>query len=414
MAGSRMRIAVYEKDSNYQVRVSNFSGRDEKRLKEKLNIDAAEDALLRMEEYEDLRSDEFFTAKDKSLCFACQPGRLVRLREFADEYPDLELVDPGGFVPSTEDARRALTFQDSFADELGHIMDENLPFYRKGAGPLIKGVAIRLGVLVAILLVARIVYLQRADHYVERSLQSIMATVHEPYEPQSFLSYFVSPNYTHRSKLKIKRPLYIRGNKVILEGGHYIQIEGVGNLKASIEAKGNAPVTLRIDSRNDKMQIVGVLVGDELVTPKGELHYLGRVPVAGAPPNRVDALDTEARGAYVRVKDADPLEEATFNWMLGQTVSVTANLESDLDRYLIGTDDFRFAIPKDNVKPEIQEILDLAAAQGERAIVDMRLDSRPFPLRNRRNPREQRRDTNIITGANLHYVTVQSAVLKNI
>lgn len=417
MAESRMRIAIHQMGSNYQVRVSGFSSKDVKQLKEKLNIDAAEDALARMEDYEDLRSDEFFIAEqgdEKLLCFSCARGRLVRLREFLDETPGVRVSEGGNFIPSTEEAQRAVAFTDSFAEELGNIMEANLPFYRHGPAALFKGLAIRLSVMILLLIAGRVVYLQKADHYTTRSLQAIMKTLDQPHEAQDFLTYFLKPEFTHRSKLKIKRPLYIRGNRVILEGGLYIMIEGIGNLKASIEAHNNAPVTIRVDSRKGKMQIVGLLVGDDLVTPKGELHYLGRMPVAGMPPNRVDALNTEARGAYVRVRDADPAEEATFNWMLGQTVSITANLEIDLDRYLIGNDDYRFAIPKANVKPEIQEILDMAAAKGERAIVDMRLASRAYPLRNRRNPREQRRDTNIVTSGNLHYVTVQSAVLKNI
>ncbi len=417
MAESRMRIAVYNEGSNYQVRVTDCSGKDIKLLKEKLNLDDAKEALLRMEEYEDLRADEYFeatSAKGKALCFSCNKGRLVRLRELLDENPGIQLSEGEEYLPSTEEAKRAVTLDDSFTEELEHIIEANLPFFRKGPAALAKGMALRLGVLILLLLVGRIFYLQRADHYVDRSLQAIMKSTELTHAPQGFFSYFIQPKFTHRSKLMIRRPLYIRGNRVILEGGLYVMIEGIGNLKASIEAHNNAPVTIRVDTRSGEMKIVGLLVGDDLVSPKGELHYLGRVPVAGAPPSRVDALDTESRGAYVRVRDADPTEEATFGWMLGQTISITANLEIDLDRYLIGTDDFFFAIPKSNVKPEIQEILDMAAARGERAIVDMRLAPRPFPLRNRRNPREQRRDTNIVTTGNLHYITVQSAVLKNI
>jgi hypothetical protein len=417
MAESRMRIAIFHEGSSFQVRVSDYTGKDVKLLKEKLNLDDANDALLRMEEYEDLRSDEFFesgSGEGKALCFSCEKGRLVRLREFLDDNSGIEVVEGENLLPSTDDAKRATTLDDSFTEELEHIIESNLPFYRKGPAALVKGVGLRLGVLVLLLLVGRIFYLQRADHYVDRSLQAIMKSTEQTHAPQGFLSHFIEPKYTHRSKLKIKRPLYIRGNRVILEGGLYVMIEGIGNLKASIEAHNNEPVTIRVDTRSGEMKIVGLLVGKELVSPKGKLHYLGRMPVAGAPPSRVDALDTQARGAYVRVRDADPAEEATFSWMLGQTISVTANLEIDLDRYLIGTDDFRFAIQKSNVKPEIQEILDMAAAKGERAIVDMRLAPRAYPLRNRRNPREQRRDTNIVTTGNLHYITVQSAVLKNI
>ncbi len=417
MADSRMRSAIFHEGSSFQVRVSDYTGKDVKLLKEKLNLDDAKDALLRMEDYDDLRSDEYFEAGDgkaKTLCFSCSKGRLVRLRELLDENASIQIGEGESLLPSTEEAKRATTLDDSFTQELEHIIDSNLPFYRKGPAALAKGMGMRLGVLILLLLVARIFYLQRADHYQDRSLQAIMKSTELTHAPQSFLSYFIEPNFTHRSKLKIRRPLYIRGNRVILEGGLYVMIEGIGNLKASIEAHNNEPVTIRVDTRAGEMKIVGLLVGKELVSPKGELHYLGRVPVAGAPPSRVDALDTQARGAYVRVRDADPAEDATFGWMLGQTISITAYLEIDLDRYLIGTDDFRFAIPKSNVKPEIQEILDMAAAKGERAIVDMRLAPRAYPMRNRRNPREQRRDTNIVTTGNLHYITVQSAVLKNI
>ena len=38
MAESRMRIAIYQEGSNYQVRVTGFSGKDVRRLKEKLNL----------------------------------------------------------------------------------------------------------------------------------------------------------------------------------------------------------------------------------------------------------------------------------------------------------------------------------------------------------------------------------------
>ena len=58
MAESRMRIAVFQQGSSYQVRVRNFSGKDEKLLIEKLNLCPAEEALERMESYEDLREDD--------------------------------------------------------------------------------------------------------------------------------------------------------------------------------------------------------------------------------------------------------------------------------------------------------------------------------------------------------------------
>jgi len=412
-----MRIAVYRKDPNYQVRVSGYSAREEKQLRAKLNLDPIESAIVRMDEYEDLRGDDYFVVSGKAgkeICFTCPGGRLAFLREMLDETPGAALSAGEEFIPSSEDAKRTLSREDSVTEELTHIMEANLPFYKKGPAALIKGSAVRLGVLIVVLVVARAVYLAQADHYEPRSLQAVMKTTEQPFEGQNYFAYFLKPHFSHRSNLRIKRPLYIRGNNVILEGGFYVKIEGIGNLKASIEAHNNAPVTLKLDTREGNMRVNGIYVGEEMVSPRGELKYLGRIPVSGSAPSRVDALDTEARGAYVRVRDADPLEEATFGWMLGQTVSVTARLSNEGDRYIIGEDEFRFVIPREGVKPEIQEIMDMAAANNERAIVDMRLANRPFPLRNRRNPREQRKDTNIVTTANMHFITVQSAVLKNI
>lgn len=417
MAGSPMRISIDENGPNYQVRIGNCSSRATKRLRERLNILPAEEALERMDGYEDLRSDEYFVTSGtggKEICFTANNGRLILLRDFIDGQDQVSVEKGASLLPSSEKAQQELSRKDDFGDELSHIMAENLPFYRKGAGALIKGVSIRLGVLIVLLVAARLIYLNRTDHYVARSLTSIMNTAKEPYTPQGFISYFINPDFTHRSNLKIRRPLFIRGNKVILEGGYWVEINGIGNLKASIEAHNNEPVTLKVDTREGSMKLTGIFVGEDLVAPKGELIYLGRIPVAGAPPLRVDALDTAGRGAYVRVRDADPMEEATYNWMLGQTISMTARLSDDGDRYLIGEDVFRFAIPKESIKPEIQEIMDLAAAYSERVIVDLRLSGKAWPLRNRKNPREQRRDTLIITDATLHYVTVQSAILKNL
>jgi hypothetical protein len=413
MADSRVRIAVYAKDDNYQVRVTGASGRTLKKLCADLNFELAEDALPRMDEYADLRGDDAFESPEGEICLTCRVGRLALIRDAADEEGH-EIAEGESLVPSSDRAEQILTRDDKFADELGHILEENLPFYKKGPATLIKGLALRVGILIVLALVGRGVYLTRTDHFQPRSLQAIMKTLEEPYVAQNAVEFFVNPNYTHRSKLRIQRPLYIRGNNVILEGGFYVKLDGIQNLKASIEAHNNEPVTLKVDTREGEMRLTGVYVGEDLITPKGKIIYQGRIPVSGQPPARVDALDTNARGAYVRVRDADPQEEATFNWMLGQTVSVTASLSNDGDRYLIGEDEFKFAIPKDAVREEIREILDMAAAAGERAIVDMRLSSRAYPERNRRNPREQRRDTNIVAEGNMHYVTVQSAVLKNI
>ncbi|MBM4118026.1 hypothetical protein FJ251_09875 [bacterium] len=417
MAESRMRISIYKQGQDYQVRIRAFSGKDEKLLQEKLNLFRGEEALRRMEGYEDLRNDEYFVKKGATgpeLCFTCQVGRLVRLRELIDETKGAALEIGAEHLPSTEQARRALTFEDQFTEELTHIIESNLPFYKQGPKALAKGLGLRLGALVLLAIVARAVYIARADHYVPRSLQAIMKTAETPHVGQNYLATFIRPAYTHQSKLIIKRPLYIRGNRVILEGGFFVQIDGIGNLKASIEAHDNAPVTLRVDTRQGALTLAGIYVGEDLVAPKGELRYLGKVPVAGAAPHRVDALDTEAQGAYVRVRDADPEEDGTFGWMLGQTVSVTGNVTNDIDRYLIGTSDFSFAIARASIKPEIQEILDMAAGASERAIIDMRLAARPFLLIDRRNPREDRRETRIITAGNAHYITLQSAVLKNI
>jgi hypothetical protein len=413
MAESRMRVAVFKKGSHYQVRLSDATGRDEKLAIEKLNIGPCTEALERMDDYDDLRNDDFFISKTKEICITCERGRLLLLRSLVDELK-LKINAGWDLLPDSDETERSLSRQSAFTEELEHLMEANLPFYRRGVKAFLVGSAIRLCILVVVLLAGRLFYLQRSDHYQVRSLQAIMKTADEPHTAQNFFSFFMNPNYTHRSKLYITTPLYIRGNNVILEGGLYVKIDGIQNLKASLEAHGNNPLTIKVDTRAGEMKITGVLVGEDLIAPKGTLIYQGRIPVSGQPPMRVDALDTNARGAYVRVRDADPEEDATFNWMLGQSISIIATLSSDGDRYLIGQDEFKFAIPKSSVKPEIREILDTAASNRERAIVDMRLSSRAYPMRNRRNPRMQRKDTNIVTEGNMHFVTVQSAVLKNI
>lgn len=416
MAGSRIRISITQSGRNYQVRIRGHGARDLKKFQARLNIIAAGDALERMDGYEDLRNDEFFEARGpqgKELCFTCGRGRLAMLRELADE--EGYGFDAGeDLLPDSDEAQRMMSRSDSFADELSHIVDENQPFYKRGPAALFKGLAIRLVIILVLAGVARGIYLIQADNYQPRSLQAIMKTVDEPHEPQNPVVHFFSPEYTHQSALKIRRPLYIRGNKVILDAGFYVKIEGIQNLKASIERHNNAPVTIKVDTREGKMSIRGIYVGGEMITHKGELVVLGRVPVSPQPPQRLDTVGPGASGRYVRVRDADPQEDATFNWMLGEAVSVTARLTRDGDRYLIGEDEFKFAIPRETVREDIREIIDMAAANNERAIVDMRLDSRPYPLRNRRDPREQRRGTNIITEGRVHYVTVQSAILKNI
>ncbi|MBN2170694.1 MAG: hypothetical protein JW819_05150 [Candidatus Krumholzibacteriota bacterium] len=416
MAGSRVRITITQSGRNYQVRIQGYGARDLKKLKARLNIDPAPDALRRMDEYEDLRCDDFFEAKGrqgKELGFTCGRGRLAMLRELADE--EGYRVEAGAdLLPDSDEAQRMVSRKDSFADELSHIVEANQPFYRRGPAALLTGLAVRVVFILVLLGLARGAYLIQADNYQPRSLQAIMKTVDEPYVAQNPIAHFFRPEYTHQSALKIRRPLYIRGNRVILDAGFYVMIEGIQNLKASIERHNNAPVTIKIDTREGRMSIHGIYVGGELITHKGELIVLGRVPVSPQPPQRLDTVGPGASGRYVRVRDADPQEEATFNWMLGQAVSVTARLTRDGDRYLIGEDEFKFAIPRESVREDIREIIDMAADNNERAIVDMRLSSRPYPLRNRRDPRDQRRGTNIITDGRVHYVTVQSAILKNI
>ncbi|MCP4547256.1 MAG: hypothetical protein GY835_12425 [bacterium] len=413
MAESRMRISIYNKDKNYQVRIVGFSGGEGKTLRADLNVFPGVDALVRMEEYADLRPDEYFVSKSGEICFTCEYGRLALIRKFIEKSKG-QIVDGADLVPDSEKADSMLARVDPLNREIAEIKAKNKPFYKKGFKALAVGLLLRISILLLLLIISRAFWLKTSDHYVPRSLQAIMHTGEIPYEKQELISYFIKPSFTHRSKLEIKRPLYIRGSNVILEGGHYIKIEGVGNLKATIEAHNNAPMMIKVDSRSGETRITGVYVGDNLVAPRGHLKYLGRIPVIGQQPPRVDALDTASSGAYVRVRSADPLEESTFNWMLGQTISLTASLTLDGDRYLIGEGDYYFAVDKGSVKPEIQEILDMAAISNQRVIFDMRLNTRPWPLRNRRDARHQRRDTNIITDGNLHFVTVQSAVLKNI
>ncbi len=413
MAESRMRVAVFQMGSNFQVRLSQGSSRDLKLATERLNIVPSKDALERMDEYTDLRPDEFFVSGKREICFTCETGRLLLIRSLIDE-ASLDVDAGEDLLPNSDDAKKSLERRSVFSEELEHLMESNLPYYKRGVKAFFVGSFIRLAILIVVLVVGRVIFLQRGDHYRVRSLQAIMKTTEETHTPQSFLSFFMGPNFTHRSNLVITRPLYIRGNKVILVGGLYVKIDGIQNLKASLEAHGNKPLTLKVDTREGEMKVNAMLIGDELLPPRGKLIYQGRIPVAGQSPMRVDALDTNARGAYVRVRDADPEEEATFNWMLGQAVSITATLTSDGARYIIGEDEFKFAIPKSSVKPEIQEILDAAASNRERAIVDMRLSGRAFPLRNRRDPSRQRQGTNVISEGNIHFVTVQSAILKNI
>ena len=62
MAGSRLRISIDENGPNYQVRIGSYSAREARRLRERLNIVPAKDALERMDGYDDLRNDEYFVA----------------------------------------------------------------------------------------------------------------------------------------------------------------------------------------------------------------------------------------------------------------------------------------------------------------------------------------------------------------
>jgi hypothetical protein len=416
MAVSRMRISIFSKDSDYQVRVSGYSSKEEKLLRGRLNIFPGVEALERMIEYTDLRADEYFVHKGKNgpeICFACEYGRLARLRELTDQ---LKITPAQGddLVPDSAEAKKMLAREDQFQKEMDHLIKAAMPFYKQGLRALVLGSLLRIGIMIVLLVVFRGVWLVKGDHYQTRSLQAIMASAETPYETQDFISYFLKPVYTHRSKLMIKRPLFIRGGNVILDGGHYIKIDGIGNLKASIEAHNNAPVMIKVDARSGEMRVTGVFVGQDLISPKGKLNYLGRKPVTAKPPMRVDALDTEARGAYVRIRSADPEEEATFAWMLGQTISITARVSQSGDFFFIGSEDFKFAVSKNTVKQEILEMLETAAMNNERAIFDMRLKSKPWPLRNRRNPNLERKSTGVICEGGLHFVTLQSAVLKNL
>jgi len=409
MADSRIWIEIYSSGENYQVRASSKGA---KLLKERLNIDSAKEALKRMDGYGDLRNDEYFTTGDGDLCFSCQEGRLALLAEAIRE-KGLNVRIGRELLPDEAQTNHILKRAGAFGEELAHLLDKNLPFYKRGAKALIMGVLTRLLVLVVIVVAARAISLSKSDHYAARSFPAILRTLEEPYQAQGYLSYFLKPVYTHRSLLKVTSPLYIRGNKLILEGGYLVEIEGVQNLKASIERRGGAALEIRIDARKGKLDVTSLSVGDEVVAHKGEVRFLSRVPLS-PPPLRIDP--TSQRAGYRKVNDADPRSDESFEWMLGEKVSMICRVEIDGDRFLAsGADgEFKFAIPKSGVKPVIAEILEMAVASNERAILDMRLDGIAYPLHNRRNPREQRRDINVITRADLHCAQVQGAVMKNL
>jgi hypothetical protein len=381
-------------------------------IRNRLNLDPAMSALERMDSYEDLRADDYFTAGEGELCFSCEEGRLVLLSELANEL-GFSVKDGQGFLPDQDNVQTTLVREGSFGDEIAHIVEENLPFYRRGYQALLKGLAIRLCVLIVLLIAGRLFFLAKSDHFTVRSFPAILHTLEIEYLPQNLLERFWKPAYSHRSLITLKHPLYIRGNKLILDGGYFVQLEGVQNLKASIEKRGDAPVSIRVDSREGKMRIASVHVGEDLLTHKGELKYLSRIPLSPLP-LRLDP--TSERVGYKKVSSADPKQEESFSWMLGKTISMICHVESDGDRFLAsGADgEFKFAFVKDDIKENIREIIEMVVASGERAILDIRLESKAYPLRNRRNPRNQRRDLNIITGASLHFAQVQSAVMKNL
>jgi len=409
MADSRIWVEIYSSGENYQVRASSKGA---KLLSSRLNIDSAENALQRMDEYDELRNDDYFTGKNKDICFTCQEGRLALVAELVRE-KGLAVRSGEEFLPDEEETHRILEREGAFGEELAHLLDQNLPFYKRGAKALIVGTLIRVAVLIVIVIVARVISLSNSDHYTARSFPAILHTLDQEYEAQSYISYFLKPVYTHRSLLTVKKPLYIRGNKLILEGGYFVEIEGVQNLKASIERRGGAPLEIRIDAREGEMKVTSLHVGDEIVTHKGEVHSLKRIPLSPLP-LRIEP--TSQRVGYRKVNDADPRNEESYQWMLGEKISMICRIENDGDRFLASGADgqFKFSLPKNEIKPVIAEILEMAVASNERVILDMRLDGNEFPLRNRRNPRDQRRDLNIITRGNLHFAQVQGAVMKNL
>jgi hypothetical protein len=409
MANSRIWVEVYNKDDHYQVRAS---AKGAKLFRERLNIDSSKAALARMDEYSELRNDDYFTSRDGAICFSCTRGRLAILAEMLRE-EGLGIRVGEELLPNEEETKEILEREGAFGDELAHLLDQNLPFYKRGAKSLIMGTAIRLGVLVVIVIAARVISLQSTEHSTARSFPAVMHTLDEEYNPQSYLSYFLSPQYTHRSLLKVKKPLYIRGNKMVLEGGYFLEIEGVQNLKASIEKRGGAPLEIRVDTREGEMTMTSLYVGDEAVAHKGRLNYITRIPLSPMP-LRIDP--TSQREGYRKVNDADPRNEESYDWMLGKKISMICRIENDGDRFLAsGADgDFKFALPKNEIKQVITDILEMAVLSNERVILDIRLDGKAFPLRNRRNPRDQRRDLNLITRGSLHFAQVQGAVMKNL
>ncbi len=409
MADSRIWVEIFSKSENYQVRASSKGA---KLFQKSLNIDSSKQALARMDDYADLRNDDYFTAPDDSICFTCQSGRLALLAELMrDEGFNVRVGEE--LLPNEEETKEILEREGAFGDELAHLLDQNLPFYKRGLKPLVIGTLVRLGVLVVIVVAARVISLQNSDHYTSRSFPAILTTLDKEFVAQSYPAHFMKPVYTHRSLLKVKKPLYIRGNKMILEGGYFVQIEGVQNLKASIEKRGGAPLEIRVDTREGEMKMSSLHVGDEIVAHKGELNYLTRVPLSPVP-LRIEP--TSQRVGYRKVNDADPRNEESYDWMLGEKISMICRIESDGDRFLAAGSDgqFKFALTKSEIKPVIADILEMAVASDERVILDMRLDGNAFPLRNRRNPREQRRDLNLITRGNLHFAQVQGAVMKNL
>ncbi len=409
MADSRIWVEVYTNGENYQVRASSKGA---KLFREGLNIDSAKDALARMDDYADLRNDDYFTAANGDICFACGSGRLALIAELMRE-EGIKVREGENLLPDEEETKRILEREGAFGEELAHLLDQNLPFYKRGPKALIVGTAMRLGILIVILVAARIISLRNSDHYTARSFPAVLSTLDREFEPQTYFSYFAKPVYTHRSLLKVKKPLYIRGNRMILEGGYFVEIEGVQNLKASIERRGGAPLEIRIDAREGELKMTSLHVGDEIVAHKGKVNFLTRIPLSPLP-LRIDP--TSQRVGYRKVNDADPRNEESFEWMLGQKISMICRVQSDGDRFLASGSDgeFKFAIPKSEIKPVINDILEMAVAADERVILDMRLDGNAYPLRNRRNPREQRRDLNLITRGTLHFAQVQGAVMKNL
>ncbi len=286
------------------------------------------------------------------------------------------------------------------------LEDHHRSVFSRGPRAVITAVTLWLVAIVVALGTVTIAARHLGDQHRMQGLSTIFARAEKPPPAQNWFQYLIQPDHRLDVRWEIRGVKFLEGNRMILQSGDLVEVEGVDDLRPLFEEARRQAMAPHVDAQieNGKVMIQRIWVADGTFVEGGELVRTARFGTSSNQPPR-----SVHRGDNVfwrqRKLPHDAIEQLKV--LQGERIAIVGQIVEENGERILRHEDGAGIVLQPVRDPALDQLLAVFAGDTTKLEVDLILAS-VFPWSNQRDPAHSRKTTKLIGEG-----TVRSASAQN-